>query len=304
MNQHHKTILIIDDEPLNLMIISEYLESAKENYHWDTADNGMLAWEMLEKSPHKYEAILLDRMMPHMDGMEVLSRIKSHPVLKDTPVIIQTAKASREDIEEGIQAGAYYYLTKPFQEEALISIVRTAVNDHQRYLNIQHELNDNRLTLGLMQSSNFKYKSLIEARNLSTLLAQVCPNPEATISGLVELMINAVEHGNLGITYNEKSELNSTGSWEQEVNRRLELPEMQDKHVEVTLERKNGEIHILITDQGEGFDCEPYLDISAERGADNHGRGIALARMISFERLEYLDKGNKVLAVIRDTSIN
>ena len=304
MNQHHKTILIIDDEPLNLMIISEYLESAKENYHWDTADNGMLAWEMLEKSPHKYEAILLDRMMPHMDGMEVLSRIKSHPVLKDTPVIIQTAKASREDIEEGIQAGAYYYLTKPFQEEALISIVRTAVNDHQRYLNIQHELNDNRLTLGLMQSSNFKYKSLIEARNLSTLLAQVCPNPEATISGLLELMINAVEHGNLGITYNEKSELNSTGSWEQEVNRRLELPEMQDKHVEVTLERKNGEIHILITDQGEGFDCEPYLDISAERGADNHGRGIALARMISFERLEYLDKGNKVLAVIRDTSIN
>lgn len=301
MNQDQKTILVVDDEPLNLMIISEYLESADEGYHWDTAEDGVAAWEMLESEPLKYSAILLDRMMPRMDGMEVLSHIKSHPDMKDLPVIMQTARASQVDIEEGIKAGAYYYLTKPFEEAALISIVRTAVHDYQRFIGIRKELDDNRFTLGLMQSGSFQFKSLDEARNLSALLAQTCPNPEAAITGLIELMVNAVEHGNLGISYDEKGRLNDVGGWEKEVRRRLKLPEMRDKVVEVIHERCNGEIHIRITDQGEGFDCKPYLEISAERGADNHGRGIALAGMISFERLEYLGKGNSVLAVIRDS---
>ncbi len=300
MNQDQKIILVVDDEPLNLTIICDYLESADAGYRWETAEDGAAAWEMLEQAPHRYAAILLDRMMPRMDGMDVLSRINHHPLLKEIPVIMQTARASKEDIEEGIKAGAYYYLTKPFREEVLVSIVRTAVNDQLRYLNIRRALDSNRFTLGLLQSCRFQFRSLNEARDLSTLLAQACPDPETVITGLNELMINAVEHGNLGIGYEEKGRLNETGSWEKEINRRLGLPEMRNKQVEVTFERRDGEIHVHITDQGEGFDWTPYLEISVERGSDNHGRGIALARLISFSRLKYLGKGNRVLAVISD----
>ncbi|MBL3617412.1 MAG: response regulator [gamma proteobacterium endosymbiont of Lamellibrachia anaximandri] len=300
MKQDHKLILVVDDEPLNLTIICEYLESADAGYQWETAEDGATAWMMLEQAPHRYAAILLDRMMPGMDGMDVLSRINSHPVLREVPVIMQTACASKEDIEEGTKAGAYYYLTKPFREEVLVSIVRTAVNDQLRYLNIRRALDSNRFTLGLLKSCRFQYSSLSEAHGLSTLLAQACPDPETAITGLNELMINAVEHGNLRIGYEEKSRLNETGNWEKEVNRRLGLPEMRNRQVEVTFERRDGEIHVHITDQGEGFDWLPYLEISAERGSDNHGRGIALARLISFSRLEYLGKGNRVLAVVSD----
>jgi CheY-like chemotaxis protein len=300
MMDPEKYILVVDDEPLNLIIIGEYLGAAEEGYQWETAENGDQAWQMLEEAPERYAAVLLDRMMPKMDGMQVLARIKTHPVLKEVPVILQTARAAKEDIEEGIKAGAYYYLTKPYQEEELLSIVRTAVHDHLRYLALRRELDSKNAVLALMHSSEFRYRTLEEARNLASILAQACPSPETTITGLVELMVNAVEHGNLSISYDEKGELNDKGKWEQEVQRRLQLPEFRDKQVDVTFTRENGEIRITITDQGEGFDCQPYLEISAERGAHNHGRGIALARMISFERLEYQGMGNQVLAVIRD----
>ena len=296
-----KFILVVDDEPLNLEIIAEYLGAAEEGYQWETAENGEQAWQMLDEAPERYAAVLLDRMMPRLDGMQVLARIKTHPVLKEVPVILQTARAAKEDIEEGIKAGAYYYLTKPYQEEELVSIVRTAVHDHMRYLALRRELDSKNAVLGLMHDSRFRYQTLDEARSLAGILAQACPSPETTITGLVELMVNAVEHGNLGITYDEKGDLNDQGQWEAEVQRRLHLPEFRDKRVDVDFTRQDGEIRITITDQGDGFDCQPYLEISAERGAHNHGRGIALARMISFERLEYLGKGNQVMAVIRDS---
>ena len=301
MSQPENTVLVVDDEPINLMIISEYLEDAGEGYQWESAEDGEQAWEMLEAAPEKYSAVLLDRMMPRMDGMQVLARIKSHPVLKEVPVILQTARAAQEDIEEGIKAGAYYYLTKPYQEEALISIVRTAVHDHHRYLDLKKELDSKNAVFSLMDNGQFYFRTLDEARNLSSLLAQACPSPEVAVTGLVELMVNAVEHGNLDISYDEKGDLNGRGAWEEEVSRRLQLPENQDRRVEVDFRRASGHIHITITDQGDGFDWHPYLEISAERGADNHGRGIALARMISFESLEYRGKGNQVVAVIRDS---
>lgn len=294
-------VLVVDDEPLNLMIISEYLQSADDDYQWDTAEDGEQAWNLLVQAPERYNAVLLDRMMPRMDGMQVLNRIREHPLLKEVPVILQTARTADEDIAEGISAGAYYYLTKPYQEDQLISIVRAAVHDHVRYLTLKRELDQKNAIFQLMQSCQFRFRTLEEARFLSSLMAQACPSPETAVTGLLEIMVNAVEHGNLGITYDEKGDLNNRGQWENEVKRRLALPEMRDRYVEVEFLRKQDEIHVRIKDQGDGFNHEPFLEISVERGSHNHGRGIALARMISFERLEYMGKGNEVLAVIRDS---
>ena len=100
----------------------------------------------------------------------------------------------------------------------------------------------------------------------------------------------------MGIGYERKSRLNEEGVWASEVVRRLGLEENRDKYVSVEFERNNQQIHITLKDQGSGFDWEPYLRIDPERSMDNHGRGIAMARMISFDHIEYRSCGNEVVA--------
>jgi len=286
------TILIVDDEPFNLEIIKDFLDG--QGYDLYTADDGLMALEMLEADPEKFDLILLDRMMPRMDGMELLAKLKVHPTLVQLPVILQTAMASKNDITEGMKAGAYYYLTKPFESDMLRSVVATAVDDSHRYRQMQEQIAQTMKINALMKSAEFTFKDLEQARGLATLFSNICPNPQRVVVGMSELLINAVEHGNLGITYDEKGELKEAGNWLEEVEKRLQHPDYADLEVNVKMEKQNDKIVFLITDQGEGFDFNNYLEMDAERAFDNHGRGIAMSRMLSFDHLEYLGKGNQV----------
>jgi CheY-like chemotaxis protein/anti-sigma regulatory factor (Ser/Thr protein kinase) len=292
-NQAH--ILIVDDEILNLEIVSEYLS---DGYQISTAENGVIAWEMLENSPNEFDVILLDRMMPNMNGMEVLEKIKQHPILQHCPVIFQTAKASASDIAEGINAGAYYYLTKPFDENVLLSVTKTAVEDRLRYKEILDNLEQTNLTMGMLTSASFEFKTLDDARSIASLVSNACPEPAGIVMGLTELLINAVEHGNLGITYAEKSILNEQGTWVDEVNTRLQLVENINKTASVNFLRSPDYIEITVIDQGEGFDWKEYMDFDPDRVMDNHGRGIAVANKLSFSAVEYKGKGNEVCATL------
>lgn len=289
-------ILIVDDEPYNLEILSEYLEDC--DYHLTTADDGASALELMEQQPNKFDVILLDRMMPGMDGIDVLKKMQEHSVLSHVPVILQTGMANKQDIIEGLNAGAYYYLTKPFEGEMLLSVVKTAVRDRDAYKELQNTLLNSQKMLGKMESSSFKYQLLDEAHAIATLLAGACPEPGKVVTGLSELMVNAIEHGNLNISYEEKSALLAAGTWESEVNRRLQQPVFQDKYAEVSFLRTDERIEITVIDQGLGFDWHEYMEFSPERVLDNHGRGIALANALSFSKLEYKGVGNVVTALI------
>lgn len=293
MEKQKAHILIVDDEELNLEIISEYLS---EEYQISTAENGIVAWKMLEKSPGIYDVILLDKMMPEMNGMEVLEKMKQHPILQHCPVIFQTAKAGAVDIAEGLNAGAYYYLTKPFEEDVLLSVTKTAASERFRFKAIQDNLEQTKLTMGMLNAALFKFKSLDEARSIASLVSNACPEPEKIVMGLTELLVNAVEHGNLGITYDEKSALNKNGSWLKEINNRLQLVQNQNKSASIDFQRHTDKIEITIIDQGEGFDWKSYMDFDPSRVMDNHGRGIAIANKLSFSSLEYKGKGNEVCA--------
>jgi CheY-like chemotaxis protein len=290
------TLLVVDDEALNLEVLIEHLDG--EAYHTVAAKDGLEAWQMLQKEPDKYDTVVLDRMMPHMDGMAVLGRMKADDVLKMVPVILQTAKAAKSDILEGLQAGAYYYLTKPFEKDQLLAIVKTAVSDYANYKLLREELTLTTGTLALMNSGNFTLRTLNEANSLATFIAKLCPNPKQAVLGLSELLINAIEHGNLGITYDEKTILNENNEWYAEVNRRLALTEHINKMVTLEVEITKNEVCFTIMDEGEGFDWKSYLEVSPDRAFDNHGRGIPLARTICFDNLEYIGSGNKVRAVI------
>jgi response regulator RpfG family c-di-GMP phosphodiesterase len=225
--------------------------------------------------------------------------MKGHNELKTVPVIFQTAMAQEDEILEGIQAGAYYYLTKPYRTERLLAVVKTAVADHVQYRTLQVEAHQTINALSLMTRGDFTIRRLEEVDNLAALLAKMCPDPDKVVLGLWELLINAVEHGNLGITYEEKSELLQRNMWREEVNRRTGLSEHADKRVLIHVERTAGEIVFVIEDMGPGFDWKPFLDFSPDRVFDTHGRGIAIAGNYSFHSLEYLGNGNRVRAVIR-----
>ena len=94
------------------------------------------------------------------------------------------------------------------------------------------------------------------------------------------------------------SRLSYEGVWEEEVTRRLQLPEYRERVATASFERANGEIRFTVTDQGEGFAWQEYLEIDPKRAFDPNGRGIAMARQLSFSKLEYQGCGNKVQATV------
>jgi sigma-B regulation protein RsbU (phosphoserine phosphatase) len=116
-------ILIVDDEPFNV----EYLEQELEELNYDiiTAINGQDALDkVLSETP---DLILLDIMMPIMDGFEVLTRLKADPAVRDIPVIVISADNNLQSVVKGIQMGAEDYLPKPFEPTLLYARISSSL---------------------------------------------------------------------------------------------------------------------------------------------------------------------------------
>jgi len=122
MNQDvvKQTILVVDDTPDNIDVVTGVLSSA---YLVQAAVNGKRALKILEK--RKPDLILLDIMMPDMDGYEVCQLIKSNPIMRDIPIIFLTAKTEIEDEIKGLSLGAVDYITKPISPSILLARVKT-----------------------------------------------------------------------------------------------------------------------------------------------------------------------------------
>ncbi len=119
INPEDYTILAVDDIATNVMLLKAVLSRAK--YKIITASNGMEALEKVQTE--RPDLILLDIMMPDIDGYEVLRRLKANPQHEDIPVIILTALQSSEDIVKGFKTGASDYVSKPFNHDELITRV-------------------------------------------------------------------------------------------------------------------------------------------------------------------------------------
>jgi len=298
MSKQAIELLVVDDEEFNRDILQELLSNL--GYDVTLAVDGEEAWKILNSEQHHFSSILLDRMMPRLDGMGLLARIKADKRFANLPVIFQTAIDHPADIAEGIKAGAFYYLVKPVNKDVLFAIVQSAVSAFRLSDKLSHMADQGSSNLSnLMQRGEFQLRTLNEARTLANALSNYYPQPQRVFLGISELLINAVEHGNLGISYQEKSQLLQEGRWEDEIERLLSLPEFAEKKVRVQLEHVSHEIRLTISDCGAGFDSLEYMEMSPERAFDPNGRGIALSKMTSFDTLEYKGKGNQLLAVVK-----
>ncbi len=290
------SILVVDDEPFNLDIVAEYLDEM--DFDLVMVESGEAAWVELSRSDSSFDLVLLDRMMPGMDGIMLLKKIKADDRLRSIPVIMQTAATSPEQVREGLAAGAFYYLTKPFEGEALQTIIRSALDDMRVRRELKASLADHEHALACLTEGSFSIRTLEEARALASFIALLGAQPETLAMGLSELLVNGVEHGNLGIDFAEKSRLREADRWEEEVARRLALDENRGKSVRLRVRGDDSRWTFEIHDDGPGFDWRRFLDFDPERAFAPNGRGIALSRQLSFASLTYLPPGNQVVVTV------
>jgi phosphoserine phosphatase RsbU/P len=121
MNAEMKTVLLVDDEPANIQIVNSIL---RDIYKTRIATNGAKALELANQDPAP-DLILLDVMMPEMDGYEVCSRLKLAAHTRDIPVIFLTGQTDIQDETKGFEVGAVDYIHKPFSPAVVQARVRT-----------------------------------------------------------------------------------------------------------------------------------------------------------------------------------
>lgn len=184
-------ILVIDDDPINLQVISNILYST--NIGVQTAINGLEGLEKIKKAEKKPDLILLDIMMPRMNGFEVCQEIRKQYTPGEFPVIMLTAKNQPSDIVAGFGAGANDYLCKPVAKTELLARVETHLNlaranhqlkDYSRNLEIQvgERTSDLKIALEKIEAQNNERNELLH------VLCHDLGNPIGSILSAVDFI--------------------------------------------------------------------------------------------------------------------
>ncbi|TAL36153.1 MAG: response regulator [Alphaproteobacteria bacterium] len=295
-NEQRARILVADDDNMMQAAVGNAL--ASRGHDVILARDGREALATIRRETDRIDLILLDRNMPGFGGLDILRELQADAVLRQIPVIMQTSADKADDIREGLDAGVFYYLTKPFSSDVLQSVVNSAVRSVRRRKDLQRQMSRHHSGFHLIDQAVFSFRTVDDAENLACFAANCFPNPERALDGLYALLVNAIEHGHLGIGYAQKARLVAQGSWRHEIERRECLQENTKKTARLDLRRDATRVAACITDEGPGFDWRNYIQLDPARAFDSSGRGIAQAAAISFDEIAYNEKGNAVTATV------
>lgn len=171
------SVLIVDDNTINIKVLGSILK--KSNYQVSVALNGREALDFLQNE--RVDIILLDVMMPEMDGYEVCTILKKDEQLKTIPVIFLTAKTDQDDIIKGFGVGAVDYISKPFSSEELLA----RVSAHVELVRSRDEINKLKTFLPICASCKSirndqgtwePIESYFATKTAITLSHGICPN--------------------------------------------------------------------------------------------------------------------------------
>jgi DNA-binding response OmpR family regulator len=113
-----RRVLVVDDDPMIRNLVKAMLES--DGFDVTLAENGKVGVDLVEKhGPQYFALIVLDVVMPEMNGLDVVTRLKLHPETQNIPILMLTGEDKAEDIMAGYSVGADYYVTKPFTRQQL-----------------------------------------------------------------------------------------------------------------------------------------------------------------------------------------
>jgi putative two-component system response regulator len=157
----NRTILIVDDNPENLTVLGELL---RERYKVRAANSGRRALELAAQAPPP-DLILLDVMMPEMNGYEVLAQLRASPMTRDIPVIFTTAMNATEDEQRGLVLGAVDYITKPLRP----AIVMARVGTHLELKRARDELGRSNASLAVQLEQRMRENLVIQEVTIRAL---------------------------------------------------------------------------------------------------------------------------------------
>ncbi len=182
------TILVVDDERANLMVLMELLANMGENYRIISAPNGKIACELaLSKQP---DAIVMDWEMPEMNGIEALKKLKLNPETSDIPVIMATAvRTDTANVIEALEAGASDYVRKPIETLELQARVKSALKLSTSLKVIKEQNKELSNTLQQLQSSHLQLTQSEKMATVGTLTAGIAHE----INNPVNFIQNGVE---------------------------------------------------------------------------------------------------------------
>ena len=192
------TILIVDDVPKNLQYLGNTLKD--ENYKFEFATNGIKALEWIKKK--SFDLILLDIMMPEMDGFEVCEKIRKDNRYKDVPIIFLTAYTDQKNILKGFGLGAQDYVTKPFNTKELLARVKThlELKNSKEQLKLMNRWLEEKVKERTMQlqKANKDLLSLEKSKaEFLNLISHEIRTPLNGIIGPLHLLKDELEGGNL-----------------------------------------------------------------------------------------------------------
>jgi len=300
MSKHapaRELVLVVDDEELILESIISTLELM--GLEVISARDGEQALELFEKEQPCL--VITDVCMPHRDGLAVTSHIKAHR--PECPVIVITGYGDEDTAIRALKAGATDYLRKPFQITELRSITSRALSL------VRARLLETESFASLDQADcHLKIHNHPEAAGglLNYLLRPI----ESILSesdrlhlrvALQELLINAIEHGNLAISTDEKSQALLNDQYESLIHDRSQDPQLRDRRVflDASYQFEQQFFKCSIRDEGNGFDWRKVVAAGAEGitpEAAVSGRGIFLAKTLMSEVI-YNELGNEVTLV-------
>ncbi len=291
MQSQNIKVMAVDDDDINLEILIKNLKDS--GYDTIAFKDGATAWTHMNDNPQSVDIVLLDKMMPKMNGMDVLSKMKEHSMLKNIPVIIQTGDVGVEEFRKGMEKGAYYYLCKPFDPSIMVAMVNAASRDWVQRNNLYEQMKNETSLSEMIKDGRFTYRTMSEAAKLASALSHNAEKPDRINTALLELMVNAVEHGILGIGNEEKGKLLTSNCLFDEIERRMNLEENLKKYVDVSVETIDDTVSVTICDNGEGFNWQKYIDFDPLRLTEPNGRGIATAKLMGTQ-VEFNESGNEV----------
>lgn len=290
-------ILIVDDDRMALTMIQSEIEEL--GFETETAINGAEAYALIREDPQRFNIVMTDRMMPIMDGLALTRRLKRDKDTSNIPVVLLTGAADADDVSEGVEAGAFYYLTKPPATSLIKSVLESALKEVRRQNQVVNRLGTHQSAFANVQVMKMALRRPDEVEPVCSLLSSLHDEPDKIVQGIYELVQNAVEHGVLGFGLQAKAQHLEQGDWEQALASRSRDPSYATGHVEATMVRKEGALVLVVKDTGKGFDWKKFLAVDPSRSALKCGRGIARSNTFIFDKIVYNQAGNEVNAVIR-----
>lgn len=285
-------VLVVEDDFASRELLKLTLEN--EKYQCKVAENGALGLEMFNS--YLPDVVISDVRMPEMDGMELLASIRKR--VKDVIIIIITGHGNEQLAIEALQLGANNYIKKPLDLADLRVLLR-------RYDQIVECKTLEKHIPDFVSNRTFSLEIETDIRNVSPTVqylmrktGNVFENGEAVRVevGLTELITNSIEHGNLGITSDEKKKALQENTLRKLYEERFANKKNSSKKIKIKCDYNDEFCEWIIEDEGNGFDWRKIPNpTNANLVEQLSGRGIFLSK-IQFDELEYIGKGNIVIA--------